>query len=168
MPQIRSQAGSSQKNCCPFIVRSCWLLRCDAKAESETCVYVRSGKCEAAARVLNIVKGNTLGVGDYDCDGKGKGRRDENRKGHPLDQLREKVAEVLNANKVRFLEIEGSAAQKSRIQNNSEERVPLLHVMDESASDRDWRSDLSDEQESRRSSAFAVMLRRKVFIFGGF
>ncbi|KAI0255894.1 hypothetical protein BJV78DRAFT_1174252, partial [Lactifluus subvellereus] len=130
---------SSQKICCPFIVRSCWLLRHDAKAESETRV----------ARVLSIVKGNTLGVDDCDCDRKGKARRDENRKGHPLDhdqkthpigrarsylhsdlRSREKVAEALNANKVRFLEIEGLAAQRARIQNNSKEGVLLLHVMD--------------------------------------
>lgn len=41
-------------------------------AESETCVYARSGRCKAAARVLNIVKGDTLGVDDYERDGKGK------------------------------------------------------------------------------------------------
>jgi hypothetical protein len=41
-------------------------------AESETCVYARSGKCKAAARVLNIVKGDTLGVDDYERNGKGK------------------------------------------------------------------------------------------------
>jgi len=43
-----------------------------AAAESETCVYARSGRCKAAARVLNIVKGDTLGVDDYERDGKGK------------------------------------------------------------------------------------------------
>ncbi len=43
-----------------------------AAAESETCVYARSGRCKAAARVLNIVKGDTLGVDDYKRDGKGK------------------------------------------------------------------------------------------------
>jgi SNF2 family DNA or RNA helicase len=49
-----------------------------------------------------------------------------------------KVAEALTANKVPFLEIKGSAAQKSKnlekFQNDSEERVLLLNVMDESAS----------------------------------
>ena len=49
-----------------------------------------------------------------------------------------KVAEALSANKVPFLEIKGSAAQKSKnlekFQNDSEERVLLLNVMDESAS----------------------------------
>ncbi|KAI0255990.1 hypothetical protein BJV78DRAFT_1174938 [Lactifluus subvellereus] len=157
-PAKRGAPGSSRTNCCPFIVRSCWLLRRDAKAESETCVYARSGRCEAAARVLNIVKGNTFGEREA--------RRDENRKGHPLDQIQiircltfgcrkhtpsderalvfiqtsgvvKKVAEALNANKVRFLEIEGPQRKRARIQNNSlsEERV-LLHVMDESASGR--------------------------------
>ena len=52
--------------------------------------------------------------------------------------LMKKVAEALTANKVRFLEIKGSAAQKSKnlekFQNDSEERVLLLNVMDESAS----------------------------------
>ena len=43
-----------------------------AAAENETCVYARSGRCKAAARVLNIVKGDTLGVDDYERDGKGK------------------------------------------------------------------------------------------------
>ena len=43
-----------------------------AAAENETCVYARSGQCKAAARVLNIVKGDTLGVDDYERDGKGK------------------------------------------------------------------------------------------------
>jgi SNF2 family DNA or RNA helicase len=49
-----------------------------------------------------------------------------------------KVAEALTASKVRFLEIKGSATQKSKnlekFQNDSEERVLLLNVMDESAS----------------------------------
>ncbi len=49
-----------------------------------------------------------------------------------------KVAEALEANKIKFLEIKGSASQKSKnlekYQNDSEERVLLLNVMDESAS----------------------------------
>ena len=64
-----------------------WLLRRDGEAESQTCAYAPSGKREAAARVLNIVKGNTLGVDDCDCHGKGKACRDENGKGYPLDQV---------------------------------------------------------------------------------
>ena len=49
-----------------------------------------------------------------------------------------KVAGAFSENKIKFLEIRGSAAQKSknleRFQNNSEERVLLLNVTDESAS----------------------------------
>lgn len=52
--------------------------------------------------------------------------------------LMKKVAEALAANGVEFLEIRGSAAQKSKnlekFQNDSKERVLLLNVMDESAS----------------------------------
>lgn len=52
--------------------------------------------------------------------------------------LMKKVAEALEANKVKFLEIKGSASQKSKnlekYQSDSEERVLLLNVMDESAS----------------------------------
>jgi hypothetical protein len=44
----------------------------NAAAESGSCVYARSGKCKAAAPVLNIVRGNTLDVDDYDRDGKGE------------------------------------------------------------------------------------------------
>jgi SNF2 family DNA or RNA helicase len=49
-----------------------------------------------------------------------------------------KVAEALTANKIKFLEIRGTAVQKSKslelFQNDSAERVLLLNVMDESAS----------------------------------
>jgi len=52
--------------------------------------------------------------------------------------LMKKVAEALTANEVAFLEIRGTATQKSKnlekFQNDSEERVLLLNVMDESAS----------------------------------
>jgi SNF2 family DNA or RNA helicase len=52
--------------------------------------------------------------------------------------LMKKLAEALTAHKVRFLEIKGSATQKSnnleKYQNDSAERVLLLNVMDESAS----------------------------------
>jgi hypothetical protein len=58
------------------ILSSCGHAGCyndvKAAAESEACVYARSGQCKAAARVLNIVKGDTLGVDDYERDGKGK------------------------------------------------------------------------------------------------
>lgn len=52
--------------------------------------------------------------------------------------LMKKVAEALSANKIKFLEIKGTASQKSKnlekFQNDSEERVLLLNVTDESAS----------------------------------
>jgi hypothetical protein len=58
------------------VLSSCGHAGCydDVKsaAERETCVYASSGQCKAAARVLNIVRGDTLGVDDYERDGKGK------------------------------------------------------------------------------------------------
>ena len=52
--------------------------------------------------------------------------------------LMKKVAEAFDAHKVQYLEIKGSASQKSKnlekFQNGSVERVLLLNVMDESAS----------------------------------
>ncbi len=41
-------------------------------AEAEECVYRASGECGAAARVLNVVRADTLGVDDVERDGKGK------------------------------------------------------------------------------------------------
>ena len=41
-------------------------------AEKEECVYAASGECKSAARVLNVVKADTLGVDDEDRDGKGR------------------------------------------------------------------------------------------------
>jgi hypothetical protein len=40
--------------------------------EKEECVYAESGKCNAAARMLNVVRASTLGVDDAERDGKGK------------------------------------------------------------------------------------------------
>lgn len=148
------------------------VMRC---AEKEECVYAAAGACNAAARVLNVVKGDTLGVDDEARDGRGKhyGLKLEQvihlikcvtvmpsamftllmcsryfRKKIPRDErilifvqfpdLMKKVAEALSANRVKFLEIKGSASQKSKnlekFQNDSDERVLLLNVMDESAS----------------------------------
>lgn len=49
-----------------------------------------------------------------------------------------KVGEAFTANKINYLEIRGSASQKSKalesFQKDSKERVLLLHVTDESAS----------------------------------
>jgi len=49
---------------CLACVRSC--------AEKEECVYASLGQCKAAARVLNIVKAETLGVDDEARHGKGR------------------------------------------------------------------------------------------------
>ncbi|KAI0773312.1 hypothetical protein BD413DRAFT_541087 [Trametes elegans] len=124
-------------------------------ADKEECVYGASGACRAAARALNIVKADTLGVDDEARDGRGKhyGLKLEKimeliKKTIPKDErvlifvqfpdLTAKVAEALHSYKVPFLEIKGSASQKSKnlekFQNDSEERVLLLNVMDESAS----------------------------------
>jgi len=124
-------------------------------ADKEECVYAASGACRAAARVLNVVKGDTLGIDDEARDGRGKhyGLKLEQvihliKKKIPKDErvlifvqfpdLMKKVAEALSANGVDFLEIKGSASQKSKnlekFQNDSNERVLLLNVMDESAS----------------------------------
>jgi hypothetical protein len=49
---------------CVECVRTC--------AEKEECVYAASGACKSAARVLNVVKADTLGVDDETRDGRGK------------------------------------------------------------------------------------------------
>ncbi|KAG6381702.1 hypothetical protein JVT61DRAFT_303 [Boletus reticuloceps] len=125
-------------------------------ADREECVYAASGKCKAAARVLNIVKGETLGVDDEARDRRGKhfGKKlemviDLIKNMIPKQErvlifvqfqdLMAKVAHALKVHKIKFLEIRGSASQKSKnlekYQNNDgEERVLLLNVMDESAS----------------------------------
>ncbi|THG95090.1 hypothetical protein EW026_g6497 [Hermanssonia centrifuga] len=141
------------------VLSSCGHMGCykcvEECADREECVYTASGVCKAAARKLNIVRGNTLGVDDVARDGKGRhfGMKLEKvieliKKRIPKDEralifvqfpdLMKKVAEALEANKIKFLEIKGSASQKSKnlekYQNDSEERVLLLNVMDESAS----------------------------------
>ncbi|KIJ65553.1 hypothetical protein HYDPIDRAFT_27554 [Hydnomerulius pinastri MD-312] len=124
-------------------------------ADHEECVYAASGGCKAAARVLNIVKGETLGVDDEARDGRGRhfGKKLEmvidlikNKISKTervlifvqFPDLMVKVANALKIHKIKFLEIRGSATQKSKnlekYQNDSEERVLLLNVMDESAS----------------------------------
>ncbi|PBK69223.1 hypothetical protein ARMSODRAFT_913635 [Armillaria solidipes] len=132
---------------CLECVRTC--------AEREECVYAASGACKSAARVLNVVKADTLGVDDEDRDGQGKhfGMKLEKvvnliNKEIPKKErvlvfvqfpdLMKKVTEAFTYNKIKFLEIRGTAHQKSKnletFQNESEERVLLLNVMDESAS----------------------------------
>ena len=58
------------------VLSSCGHVGCYACvmvcAEREECVYATSGACRAAARVLNIVKSDTLGVDDEAHDGRGK------------------------------------------------------------------------------------------------
>ncbi|KAF8845040.1 hypothetical protein BDN67DRAFT_893327 [Paxillus ammoniavirescens] len=124
-------------------------------ADREECVYAASGKCNAAARILNIVKGEALGVDDEARDGRGRhfGKKLEMvidliknkipKKERALifvqfPDLMVKVANALKIHKIKFLEIRGSATQKSKnlekYQEDSEERVLLLNVMDESAS----------------------------------
>ncbi|TFK39834.1 hypothetical protein BDQ12DRAFT_513516 [Crucibulum laeve] len=124
-------------------------------AEKEECVYAASGACKSSARVLNVVKGDTLGVDDEARDGRGRhfGMKLEKvvnliKKQLPKDErvlvfvqfpdLMKKVAEALTYHKVDYLEIKGTAHQKSKnleeFQNSSKERVLLLNVMDESAS----------------------------------
>ncbi|KAI0831805.1 hypothetical protein BC628DRAFT_1311075 [Trametes gibbosa] len=141
------------------VLSSCGHMGCYkcvvACADKEECVYAASGACRAAARALNIVKADTLGVDDEARDGRGKhyGLKLEKimdliKKTIPKDErvlifvqfpdLTAKVAEALHSYRVPFLEIKGSASQKSKnlekFQNDSEERVLLLNVMDESAS----------------------------------
>ncbi|KAJ3759789.1 hypothetical protein EV360DRAFT_41171 [Lentinula raphanica] len=132
---------------CNDCVRSC--------AEKEECVYSASGGCKSAARIINVVKADTLGVDDVERDGKGKhyGMKLEQvvhliKKEIPKDDrilvfvqfpdLMKKVTEAFEHHKIPFLEIRGSASQKSKnlekFQNESKERVLLLNVMDESAS----------------------------------
>lgn len=43
-----------------------------ACADREECVYAASGSCKAAARVLNVVKGDTLGVDDAQRNSSGR------------------------------------------------------------------------------------------------
>jgi hypothetical protein len=144
-----------------------------ACAEKEECVHAATGSCQAAARVLNVIQGDTLGVDDAARNANGKHfgmklemvitkikyvsypthiqytfpenhTRNEIPKSDRIlvfvqfQDLMKKVAEALTANNVAFLEIRGTATQKSKnlekFQNDSKERVLLLNVMDESAS----------------------------------
>lgn len=43
-----------------------------ACADKEECVFAASGACRSAARHLNVVKADTLGVDDAERDGLGK------------------------------------------------------------------------------------------------
>ncbi|KAG6827082.1 hypothetical protein H0H92_013265 [Tricholoma furcatifolium] len=161
------------------VLSSCGHMGCydcvKSRAVGEECVYAGKGGCKAAARVLNVVKAETLGVDDPGRHGQ------EKHFGEKLEQvvhliqfvflsfesrhfgiddfandrfevkkdervlvfvqfpdLMKKVADAFTHNGIKFLQITGSAVQKSgnldKFQNNSKERVLLLNVMDESAS----------------------------------
>lgn len=144
----------------------------EACIDREECVYASGGGCKSAARKLNLIKADSLGVDEPERDGKGRhfGTKLEKvvqiikyvffdmkvvtvteqlkREKIPKDEralifvqfpdLMKKVTEALTHNKVKFLEIKGTAHQKSKnleiFQQGGEERVLLLNVMDESAS----------------------------------
>ncbi|KXN87439.1 Putative SWI/SNF-like matrix-associated actin-dependent [Leucoagaricus sp. SymC.cos] len=140
------------------VLSSCGHMGCRScvrtSAEQEECVYAASGACKSAARVLNVVHADTLGEDDVERDGRGKhfGMKLEKvvqlikktPKGDRIlvfvqfSDLMKKVTEAFTYHKIPFLEIRGTAHQKSKnleeFQNNSKERVLLLNVMDESAS----------------------------------
>ncbi|KAI0766086.1 hypothetical protein BC629DRAFT_1540090 [Irpex lacteus] len=120
-------------------------------ATGEHCIYTT---CRCNVKLLNIIKASSLGVDDV-RDGKRKhyGKKLEEvinliKKRIPADErvlifvqfpdLMKKVGEALDTNKIKFLEIKGSASVKSnnllKYQNDTSERVLLLNVMDESAS----------------------------------
>jgi hypothetical protein len=85
---LQKQSAAPPKVSCPScereevpidevaVLSSCGHMGClecvKASAEKEECVYAASGACNFAARVLNVVKGDTLGVDDEVRDGSGK------------------------------------------------------------------------------------------------
>ncbi|PBK92217.1 hypothetical protein ARMGADRAFT_1080997 [Armillaria gallica] len=113
----------------------------------EECIYAASGVGKSAARALNVVKADALGVDDEARDGQGKHFGMKLEKVFTLikhltlvqfPDLMKKVIEAFAYNKIKFLEIKVTAHQKSKnletYQNESEEHMLLLNVMDESAS----------------------------------
>ncbi|KAG5647866.1 hypothetical protein DXG03_007790 [Asterophora parasitica] len=141
------------------VLSSCGHMGClncvTACAEKEECVRAASGACKSAARVLNVVKASTLGVDDEARSAqkkhfgkkledvvdliKNKVKKDERVLVFvQFPDLMKKVTEAFTYNKIQYLEIKGTAHQKSKnleaFQNESKEHVLLLNVMDESAS----------------------------------
>lgn len=126
----------------------------EAAAHRQECL---TKGCDAAARVLNVVKGESLGVEDPQ-EGVGKHYGMKLEKVMELIQnkipktdkvllfvqfpdLMEKVAEVLREYNINFLQIKGTASAQSKSLQQFQEstakddvRVLLLNVMDESAS----------------------------------
>ena len=141
------------------VLSSCGHMGCYSclltSAQREECI---SPGCEAAARILNVVKGDTLGIEDKrDGIGRHYGIKLEKlitliKDKIPKDEkvlvfvqfpdLMQKVSEALDAHGVRHLQIKGTSTSKSRsleaFQQSAVgakgERVLLLNVMDESAS----------------------------------
>jgi len=123
-------------------------------AEQEECVYAASSVCRSAARVLNVVNADTLGEDDIERDGrekhfgmklekvvqliKSRPKEDRTLVFVQFTDLMKKVTDAFDYHKIPFLEIKGTAHQKSKnlelFQNGSKERVLLLNVTDESAS----------------------------------
>ncbi|KZT41751.1 hypothetical protein SISSUDRAFT_241299 [Sistotremastrum suecicum HHB10207 ss-3] len=123
-------------------------------ASEDVCVYAPSAQCKALGRTSSIIPGSSLGVDDEERDGRGRhfGSKLERimdliKNKIPSDErvlvfiqfddLAKKVAEAFEVNKIKFLQIKGTASQKSKtleqFQNDSPERVLLLRVTDESA-----------------------------------
>jgi hypothetical protein len=85
---LQKQGDSLQEAECPncqrtqlriedlAVLSSCGHMGCfecvKACAEKEECVYAATGSCKSAARVLNVVRADTLGVDDEARHGKGK------------------------------------------------------------------------------------------------
>ncbi|KAG8925515.1 hypothetical protein FRC02_009614 [Tulasnella sp. 418] len=124
-------------------------------AIEEECVLKASGQCEMPAKLLNIVPGDSLGTDDEIKDASRQfGKKLEEvidviqnripKKDRVLlfiqyPDLMKKVAEALEANKVTFLQINGTAKQKSsKLETfqdpKAKEKVLLLALEDESAS----------------------------------
>lgn len=134
--------------------QGCWTCL-ESAAHRQECL---TSGCDAAARVLNVVKGESLGVEDpQEGLGKHYGMKLEKvmeliKQRIPKTEkvllfvqfpdLMEKVAEVLREYKTNFLQIKGSASAQSKAlqafqdsaSKDGDVRVLLLNVMDESAS----------------------------------
>ncbi|KAI6096979.1 hypothetical protein EDD16DRAFT_1670323 [Pisolithus croceorrhizus] len=122
------------------VLSSCGHMGCmtcvKRSADREECVYAVTGMCKAAARILNIVKGETLGVDDEARDGRGR------HYGRKLEMVIDLIKYAFGTKSPRrnaFL-FSSKVRQHRRAKTwrntrtDSEERVLLLNLMDESAS----------------------------------